>query len=331
MLRHVISRLSELWYRFLWRIFPGAPRQKDRWVFCMGKFVPTVGLEFTSAKIPGSGQPSTIAESGRSASANSINKAPGALVLGGAHGSLAIARSLGRRGIDVWFATHDHPIAKFSRYTKRGIAWPGPNDPNAVAWLLTFAARWKLEGWVLFPGADAELRLLSQNHDVLSKVFHVAAPAWSVAQWTHDKRLTQQHAQSVGVATPQSLYPDCVKSLGGWKCDFPVVLKPTVHDVPNAFTRAKAWRADDLDELIARYNDAAALVGTNSVVIQEMITGGGEAQFSYAAVWDNGKPVAAMVARRTRQFPLDFGYTSTFVETIDCPEVAEASEKFLAP
>src|SRR4029078_10377294 len=32
-----------------------------------------------------------------------------------------------------------------------------------------------------------------------------------------------------------------------------------------------------------------------------------------------------------RQFPLDFGFTSTFVETIDRPEIADAAEKFLRP
>ncbi len=69
-----------------------------------------------------------------------------------------------------------------------------------------------------------------------------------------------------------------------------------------------------------------------AIVIQEMIAGGGEAQFSYAGVWNNGEPIAGMVARRTRQFPLDFGFTSTFVETIDRPGGRRMPlEKFLRP
>jgi D-aspartate ligase len=298
----------------------------------MGKFVPTVGLDFRSAAISGKNEhlPAAIGTD-QSPLANVMNGPPGVLILGGAHGALAIARSLGRRGIDVWFATHDHPIAKYSRYTKSGVSWPGPNQPNALEWLLAYAAQWNLQGWVLIPGADAELRLLSQNHEALSKVFHVAAPTWSVVQWAHDKRLTQQHAQLVGVATPRSIYPSDENSLANWDCDFPVVLKPTVHDVPNAFTRAKAWRADDRQALLKRYSEAATLMVPNAIVVQEMILGGGETQFSYAAVWTNGQPVAAMVARRTRQFPLDFGYTSTFVETVERPEIAEAAGKFLRP
>jgi D-aspartate ligase len=60
-----------------------------------------------------------------------------------------------------------------------------------------------------------------------------------------------------------------------------------------------------------------------------LIPGGGLSQFSYAAVWDRGSPVASLVARRTRQYPVDFGYTSTFVETIEQPEVEAAACRFL--
>jgi len=50
----------------------------------------------------------------------------GAIVLGGDCGSLGIARSLGRRGIPVYFITdNSNPIAKFSRYTSRSLLWAG--------------------------------------------------------------------------------------------------------------------------------------------------------------------------------------------------------------
>ena len=60
---------------------------------------------------------------GTATSGPCVSAAPGALILGGAHGSLAIARSLGRHGISIFFLTHDHPIAKFSRYTGRHGSW----------------------------------------------------------------------------------------------------------------------------------------------------------------------------------------------------------------
>jgi len=113
------------------------------------------------------------------------------------------------------------------------------------------------------------------------------------------------------------------------ECSFPVILKPAVRERQNAFTRAKAWRVADRATLLARYDEAARLVGESAIVLQELIPGGGSAQFSYAGVWDRGSPVASLVARRARQYPIDFGFTSTSVETIEQKEVEEAATRFL--
>jgi predicted ATP-grasp superfamily ATP-dependent carboligase len=52
-------------------------------------------------------------------------------------------------------------------------------------------------------------------------------------------------------------------------------------------------------------------------MIQEIISGGGESQFSYTALCRDGQPLASLTARRVRQIPMDFGRASTFVETIE--------------
>jgi D-aspartate ligase len=255
---------------------------------------------------------------------------PGAVILGGAHGSLAVARSLGRQGIPVWFVTHDHPITKYSRYTTRSLSWAGPDEKGAAEWLVDLAARHRLDRWVLYPGGDAEARLIAQRHQMLGQAFALTTPTWAVARFACDKRLTHMHADSVGVDTPWSYFPADRKDVAALDCDFPVILKPTFYGGRNRFTVAKAWRADDRATLLARYDQAAALVGRDAIMVQELIPGGGETQFSYAAVWDRGKPVASLVARRTRQYPVDFGFTSTFVETIEHREVEAQAFRFLA-
>jgi D-aspartate ligase len=255
---------------------------------------------------------------------------PGALILGGAHGSLAVARSLGRRGIPVWFATHDHPIVKYSRYTAHSLTWPGPDEKGAAEWLVDLASHHRLDRWVLYPGGDAEARLIAQWHPVLGQAFTLVTPPWAVARFACDKRLTHLHADSVGVDSPWSFVPADRKEVAALDCAFPVILKPAFQAGRNRFTMAKAWRADDRTTLLARYDAAVALVGRDAVMVQELIPGGGEAQFSYAAVWDRGKPVASLVARRTRQYPVDFGFTSTFVETVEHREVEAQAFRFLA-
>jgi predicted ATP-grasp superfamily ATP-dependent carboligase len=253
----------------------------------------------------------------------------GALIVGGAHGSLGLARGLGRRGIPVCFVSDDHRIAKYSRYVGRAFDWPGPLDEGALAFLLGLASRHHLDSWVLIAAGDAELRLISQHHAELSSVYRVTVPPWEIGRWAHDKQLTYQRAAALGIDYPRSYDPRDLQDVAQLDCRFPVVLKPAVREQRNAFTQAKAWRCDDRASLLARYEQAAALVDSQGIVLQELIPGGGSAQFSYAGVWDRGSPVASLVARRTRQYPVEFGYTSTFVEAVEQSEVEDAACRFL--
>src|SRR5947207_3296351 len=97
----------------------------------------------------------------------------------------------------------------------------------------------------------------------------------------------------------------------------------------NSFTVSKAWPADDAPGLVARYEEAIALVEPALIMVQEVIPGGGEAQLSFAALCRDGHVVASLTARRTRQWPMDFGRASTYVETIDAPDVERIARRIL--
>lgn len=255
--------------------------------------------------------------------------APGALIIGGAHGALAVARSLGRRGIPVFFLTHDNLIAKFSRYVTASAVWAGPEQPDAAEELLTIGRHNGLEGCILLPCGDPEVELVAKNRAIFSEFFRVITADWETSKWALDKRLTYQRAASLGIGYPRSFYPRSRLALASLECRFPVILKPASRHSTNAFTQQKAWQASDFVTLVRRYDQASALVGADGVVLQEMIAGGGEQQYSYAAVWEHGRPAVSLVARRTRQYPIHFGFTSTLVQTVDCPEVEEAGRRFL--
>src|SRR5262249_7879533 len=255
-----------------------------------------------------------------------------ALMLGGAHGALVIARSLARRGIPVDIVAN-HALPIFSRHIRRRFSWDesghGPG-PGALTQLLALATREGLAGAVLFAGGDTEVRFIAENHATLAPVVRRTTPPWDAVQRLVDKRLMDQHAAALGLDVPLAWEPRDRRELETMPLRFPLVLKPTIRADENAFTLAKAWRADDRAALLARYDKAAVLVGADAVVVQELIPGGGEAQFSYAVVCDRGKPVAELVPRRRRQYPVESGYTSTFVETAACPEVEDAGRRLLA-
>lgn len=256
-------------------------------------------------------------------------EAAGALVLGGDHGSLGVVRSLGRRGIPVWFLSDDKFIAKYSRFAALSAAWPGPSDPAAVAYLLDLARAHQLEGWVLFPAGDREVRLIGQNHEALARAYRLWTPPWEVTRLAADKHLMYRHAASLGIAHPTTYQPRTRHDVLTLDCRFPLILKPAEKESSNAFTQAKAWRADHRPDLLMKYDRAVELVGAHNIVLQELIPGGGDTQFSYTGVWQAGAPVASMIARRSRQYPTDFG-TGTFVESVENADVEQAASTFLA-
>lgn len=256
---------------------------------------------------------------------------PGALVVGGAHVSIGVARSLGRYGIPVWLLAN-HPIPTFSRYVQRSFDWPGADHENGVSSIIDIATRYGLNGWVLFATGDEDMRMIAQNHALFASHFRVATPNWDTVQWMYDKRLTYQRAASLSIDCPWSFQPRDLDEVQRLNCRFPVILKPAYRrgaKGTNAFTQAKAWKADDRDSLLSLYQRVVALIGNDAVIVQEWIPGSGEAQFSYAGLWDRGEPIASLVARRTRQHPIDFGRSSTFVETIEQDRVEQLAGRFL--
>lgn len=254
----------------------------------------------------------------------------GALILGGAHGALAMARSLGRHGIRVGLVADNHLITKFSRYIEFCVIWDKATGDAAAAELIEIGRRHGLAGWILLPAGDAETLMIARHRDELASFFYVTTPDWNTAQWALDKHLTYQRADALGIAHPRTYHPADRQEVADLDCRFPLVLKPATNSEANAFTLGKAWRVDNKAALLSHYDQAVAATGdATNIVLQELIPGSGTSQFSYAALWDRGQAVASLVARRLRQYPIEFGYTSTFVETIKNAEVEAAAVRFL--
>ncbi len=258
-----------------------------------------------------------------------MTETTGALVIGGNLNGLSIARSLGRHGVPVWVATSPNiKLASYSRYTRRTLPWPTGECGAQVEYLLELARRHKLDGWVLFPTSDESAALLSKFHAALSCRYRVSTPTWDILRWAYDKRLTYRLAAQEKVDYPVTIYPASEADLGA--CAFPAILKPAAHIAVNRFTADKAWPVANREELLARYHEARELIPPDLILLQELIPGGGESQFSYAALCCDGQPIASLTARRTRQYPIDFGYSSSFVETLDVPEIVAPSRRLLA-
>jgi predicted ATP-grasp superfamily ATP-dependent carboligase len=246
--------------------------------------------------------------------------------VGADYRALGAVRSLGRRGVPVWVLRHgDDRLAGLSRYAQRTIPLA-----DGAGFLLDLADRHGLNGWTLFPSGDETAAMVAQNHEQLGERYRLTTPPWAVTRYAYDKRLTYPLADSLGLDVPRTWYPRDRAEVAALDCEFPVILKPAVRESLNPLTVAKAWRVDARAELLTRYDEACTLVDPAQLIVQELIPGGGAEQLSYAALCDRGRPLAALTARRTRQFPMDFGRASTHVETVDLPEAAEPARALLA-
>src|SRR5712691_3884024 len=213
----------------------------------------------------------------------------GAVVMGGDYRGLGIVRSLGRRGIPVWVLHEDgHLLATFSRYVQWSLPWRPGDDAERVSFLSDLASTYGLEGWVLFPTGDQTAALIGQHHAELAERYRLTIPSWDILRWAYDKRLTYQLADELQVSYPWTLYPSNRRELAEANCPFPVILKPAFRNKFNRLTAAKAWRVDDRQSLLARYDKACAFMDPDLLMVQELIPGWGEAQFSYAAICQDG-------------------------------------------
>lgn len=255
---------------------------------------------------------------------------PGALVIGGDYQGLGIARSLGRRGIPVAVLDDEASIAPRSRYVQHSLRVPTLRSSESTKDALHEAARrFGLDGWVLFPTREETVAAVAQHRDELARTFRVPTPPWASVRVAWDKRQTYQVAERLGIDVPRCWFPRSEADLSEVALDSPVIIKPAIKEHFFYETGAKAWRADNRDELLQKFRLATTIIPAEEVIVQELVPGGGGQQLAYCAFVKNGEPVGSMTVIRRRQHPSDFGRASTFVETVDLPELEAPSLRLL--
>jgi D-aspartate ligase len=257
-----------------------------------------------------------------------INKGrPGAIVLGGNFVGLGIVRSLGAHGIPTWVfdADRSKSIAQFSRYTTRFV-----ETKQAITdVLLHEGQKYQLHGWVLFPVADEYVETVSANRDLLSSIFRVTTAPSEVTRFALDKRLTYLRANQLGIAAPWTLLGNSLAEPEAEGIPYPVILKPAINHHFFPQTNIKALPAENPSQLQRAFAQMSRYIPPDEILLQERIPGGGENQFSFCALCKDGHTYASLLAQRRRQYPVEFGNASTFVETTEQSVVEAAGRRFL--
>jgi len=255
---------------------------------------------------------------------------PGVVVLGSDFKALGVIRSLGRRGIPSVVIDNLPRSAWFSRYVTKRFKWQGPMEDDAfLNFLLCIGKEHHLEQWILFPQQDEVVELVARNTRQLAQVYRLVTQDWDIVKWANDKRLTYSMAQVLGIPYPRTWYPAGEDDLNTMKITFPAIIKPAISIHLQYTTRLKALPVNTHEELLLRYRFATTILNPDEIMIQEIIPGNGSAQYSVATYCKDGNVILSMTARRTRQYPIDYGLSSSFVEAKEMPVLLEPAQKLL--
>jgi predicted ATP-grasp superfamily ATP-dependent carboligase len=187
----------------------------------------------------------------------------------------------------------------------------------------------KLDGWVLYPTRDETVAAFSRHRDSLSRSFRVPTADWNAVQWAWDKRNTYKLAAELGIPIPRTWFLQTLEDSGGVDAVFPLIIKPAIKEHFIYATKAKAWRANNRDELLVLLKEAITFVPIAELMLQEYIPGGSGQQYGYSAFFKEGRAVGLMMTHNLRSHPLQLGRSSTFVESVDLPVIEERAQQFL--
>ena len=260
-----------------------------------------------------------------------MNHESGAVVIGGHYQGLGVVRSLARKGVRVVVIDSEPCLCRFSRHVTKCIRCPDVRNEKLFLNFLRDLADWEgLHGWVVFPTDDETVFFLSRHRAELDKIFRVTTPEWDIVKFAYDKKQSYQLAEKIGINIPRTFYPNHIDDLTDMDMPFPVIIKPSVMRKFFRVTGKKVFQARNQNELMKLYAKASSIIDPTEILIQEEIPEVASHLYSFCPLFKDKKVLAKISAKRTRQHPMDFGHASTFVETVDIPELQILSTNILS-
>jgi predicted ATP-grasp superfamily ATP-dependent carboligase len=178
------------------------------------------------------------------------------LTMASYYGTLAAARSLGRRGIRVVVADGD-PLApaRWSRHVARTVDCPHieAEPTRFIDWLLSLGAR--EPGRVLFTSSDCIAWMFARHRAALARHFRIYLPSVDSVYTLLNKWRLYEVCVDLGIDVPPTWLPSGVGDLSRVRREarFPVVIKPQTQIL--LFPHQKGRVVHAAGELNALYSD----------------------------------------------------------------------------
>jgi D-aspartate ligase len=241
---------------------------------------------------------------------------------------LQTTRILAARGIPVVgiAADRSHFCAR-TRLAERIVTSPTSGE-DLIRTLERLAADGSLGPGpaVLVPCSDAAVLAISRWRDRLEGPYRFVLPDHDVVELLMDKVRFAEHALATGLPIPETriLRSRADAEAAAAILPYPAVVKPPLK-TPGwaAATKAKVFRVESADELLATYDRYAPV--SDVLIAQAWIEGDESSLYSANAYFDReGRAHAVFIARKIRQWPPETG-TSCLGEEVRDDQVRDAA------
>jgi len=249
------------------------------------------------------------------------------------YGALQVARSLGRKGIEVYgIDRYENPIGSYSRYVRMLDA---PADDTALIGYLAKLKERLGSAPVLIPMSDRYARLLMLHAEELDGSCRFTVPASSRLNDLVSKIRAHEVLSSLNISTPVTmrLDRDTIDRVPSMM-RFPCILKPEFHDswledgevMRRIGPGNKVVMVNSYRELLDRY---AQLSAFGELVLQEFVPGGSSSLFYYVGYRSReGKILVSHVANKVRTYPDKLG-SETALRSIFRRDLLETGDGIL--
>jgi D-aspartate ligase len=228
---------------------------------------------------------------------------------------LQTARILRARGIPVFGVVADERHWAARTNTCLEVLRCSLDDDELVETLLALAGRLGTPA-VLMPCTDAAVQTLSRHRAALGGHFLLPPGSPHTIEMLADKARFAEYATKAGLPVPRTevLRTRSDAADVAPELRYPCVLKPSVKTAGwRTHGGVKGFKVEDVDEFLRTYDEVASWASV--LLAQEWVPGARGEQFTCNAYFgEGGRPLAAFVTRKLRQWPPDVGTGASGVE-----------------
>lgn len=233
------------------------------------------------------------------------------LIDGRSLATLAIARSLGRKGFEIHCGDDfKHNITAYSKFVKKRVIYTS-HEKNPDAFIFDILKIIKQENYeILISAQDETTHLLSKHKNEISKYTNLYLADFNIFNKFFDKGKTIKIAQKAGIPTPKTYFPEdtnieTIKE----KLEYPVLIRSRISSGSRGMKLVNA--SEDFDKAYGELK-----INFGEPIIQEYIEKKG---YSTACILldEEQNEIASFSYKRLKEYPLSGGPTVVAISDDD--------------